>query len=73
MQFPSLANSSKLERFCLIVEPEALLLKFCNFFSKSSDDIFFLFFQENRFWYYMQIVSIGDNLHVMSKPVLWEK
>ena len=21
----------------------------------------------------MQIVSIGDNLHVMSKPVLWEK
>ena len=21
----------------------------------------------------MQIVSIGDNLHVMSKPVFWEK
>ena len=26
-------------------------------------------FPENRFWHYMQIVSTGDNLHVMSKPV----
>ena len=34
--------------------------------------IFFLFFSENRFWHYMQIVSYGDNLHVMSKPVFWE-
>ena len=29
--------------------------------------IFFLFFLENRFWHYMQIVSIGDNLHVNVK------
>ena len=42
----------------------------------SADDkmvIFFLFFQENRFWHFMQIVSIGDNLHGMSKPVFWKK
>ena len=41
-----------------------------------SDDILkylFLFFQENMFWYFMQIVSSGDNLHEMSKPELWEK
>ena len=31
--------------------------------------IFFLFFPENRFRHYMQIVSYGDNLHVMSKAV----
>ena len=29
--------------------------------------IFFLFFPENRIWHFMQIVSIGDNLHEMSK------
>ena len=52
----------------------------------SADILEYLFFPENRFWhymqivsienrswYYMQIVSIGDNLHVMSKPVFWEK
>ena len=27
---------------------------------------------QNRFWHFMQIVSIGDNLHEMSKPVLLE-
>ena len=35
--------------------------------------IFFLFFPENRIWHFMQIVSIGDNLHWMSKTVFWEK
>ena len=42
----------------------------------SADDklvIFFLCCQENRLWHFMQIVSIGDNLHEMSKPVFWEK
>ena len=32
----------------------------------SADDnlvIFFLFFPENSIWHFMQIVSIGDNLH----------
>ena len=38
--------------------------------------IFFLFFPENRIWHFMQIVSIGDNLHEMSNPDFkenWEK
>ena len=30
--------------------------------------IFFLFFQEKRIWHFMQIVSIGDNLHEKSNP-----
>ena len=34
--------------------------------------IFLLFSPDNRIWYFMQIVSIGDNLHEMSKPVLCE-
>ena len=40
--------------------------------ANSADDkllIFFLFSPENRIWHFMQIVSIGDNLHEMSKPV----
>ena len=32
--------------------------------------IFFLFFQENRFWHFMQIVSNRDNLHECH-PVFW--
>ena len=39
----------------------------------SADDIFkyfFLFFPENRPWYFMQIVS---HLHEMSEPIFWEK
>ena len=36
-----------------------------SFFSFS----FFFFFSENRVWQFMQIVSMGDNLHVMSNPV----
>ena len=31
--------------------------------------IVFLFFPENRIWYFMQIVSSGDNLYEMSNPV----
>ena len=44
--------------------------------TNSADDtlmIFFLFFLENRIWHLMQIVSYGDNLHEMSKPVFWVK
>ena len=33
---------------------------------------FSYFFPENRLWHFMQIVSIGDNLHEMSKPICWE-
>ena len=41
------------------------------FFSGRHIEIFCLLFPENRFWHFMQIVSIGigDNLYEMSKPV----
>ena len=41
----------------------------------SADDkfIFLLFFSENRIWHFIQIVTLGDNLHNMSNPILWEK
>ena len=34
---------------------------------------FFLFFLENRIWHFMQIVSIGDNLHEVLDPIFYEK
>ena len=34
---------------------------------------FFLFFPENRIWHFMEIVSIGDNLHEKPNPVFCEK
>ena len=42
-------------------------------FSRQHFKTFFLFLPENRFWHFMQIVSITDNLHEMLKPVFWEK
>ena len=36
--------------------------------TESADDEL-IFFIENQFWHFMQIVSLGDNLHEMSKPV----
>ena len=36
-------------------------------------DISYFVFTENRFWHFMQIVSLGDNLHEMSKPIFWGK
>ena len=33
----------------------------------------FFFFQENRIWHFMQILSNWDNLHEMSNLVSWEK
>ena len=33
----------------------------------------FLLIPENRLWHFMQIVSWGDNLREMSKPVFWEQ
>ena len=32
-----------------------------------------VFFQGNRIWHSMQIISIWDNLYEMSYPVFWEK
>ena len=30
-------------------------------------------FPGNRLWHFMQIVSLEDDLHEMTKPFLWEK
>ena len=44
--------------------------------ANSADDklmiFLYFFFQENRLWHFMQIVS-GDNMHEMSKPIFLEK
>ena len=29
--------------------------------------------KKNRIWHCLQIVSKGDNLHEISKPIFWEK
>ena len=50
----------------------ASVLNLTTLMSNSADDLF-KYFTENRIWQFMQIVSNGDNLHEMSKPVLWEK
>ena len=58
------------------VYPVPLILTFATLLANAADDkmvIFFLFFSENKIWHFIQIVSIGDNLHEMSKPVFWEK
>ena len=34
---------------------------------------FIILSPRNRAWYFMQIVSFGDDLHKMSKPVFWGK
>ena len=34
---------------------------------------FFLLFPENRLCYFMQIVSLGDNLHEITNPIFWGK
>ena len=41
----------------------------------SADDklMIFLFFPENKFWHFLQIVSWGNNLHEISKPIFLEK
>ena len=37
-------------------------------------EIFFLiFFSENIFGHFVQIVSLEDNLHEISKPIFWKK
>ena len=52
-------------------------LTFIILLANSADNksmIFYLFFQKkNRIWHFMQIVSIGDNLHEMPNPVFWGK
>ena len=51
-------------------------LTFAIVLANSADNkliIFFLIFPENRIRHFMQIVSIGDNVYEISKPVFWEK
>ena len=53
-----------------------VMLIFTPVWENSAEDIlmiFFLFFSENRIWHFMQIVSIGDNLHVLSILFAGEK
>ena len=52
------------------------ILTFITLWANSADDKLmkvFLFLPENMLWHFMQIVSLGDNLHVMSEPIFWEK
>ena len=42
-------------------------------FSRRKIEKIFLFFQENRIWHLMPVVSIEDNVHEMPNPVSWEK
>ena len=35
-------------------------------------NIFFLFFLEKKLLHFVQIVSRGDNLHEISKPIFWK-
>ena len=44
-------------------------LNFTALWAYSADDKLMILFSENRIWHFMQIVSIGDNLHEISKPV----
>ena len=41
-------------------------------FSRWHFEIFFLFFLENKIWYFMQIVSLGENLLEMANPIFCE-
>ena len=69
------STGSKID-FFQILEQYVKELTFTTLWAFSADDrlmIFFLFFPENRIWHFMQIVSLGDNLHEMSYPVFWEK
>ena len=42
-------------------------------FNRQHFEIFFLFFPENRLQHFMQIVSLGDNLHEILRPIFCEK
>ena len=42
-------------------------------FSRQHFEIVFLFFLENMVWHFMQIVSLGDNLHEVSDLIFLEK
>ena len=58
---------------CLGLKLYLTLSTLGNIFSRQHTEFFFLFLLEKKFLCFMQIFSIGDNLHEMSNPVFWEK
>ena len=55
---------------------EKQYLAFTTLWANSADDkliIILLFSPQNRLWHFMQIISLGDNLHEMSKSIFWKK
>ena len=43
--------------------------------ANTADDKLMIFYHispEIKIWHYMQIISVGDNLHEMSKPASWK-
>ena len=67
----------KIYKKCEAMQWKTHALTFTTLWANTADDtlikVFLFFFPENRFWHFMQIVSHGDSLHEMSKPVFWEK
>ena len=43
------------------------------FSRRQINDIVFLFFSENWFWDFMQIISYKDSLHEITKPVFFSE
>ena len=66
VKMPFKLNSSKVNVLPLSMQGK-------NFQQTPFWNIFFLFYPENGLWYSMQIVSTGNNLHEISKPIFWEK
>ena len=65
-------NKKNINTFWMKKLPCQSLLTFTTLWVNSKNDkimIFFLFFPENRLWYFMWIVSPGDNLHEILKPI----
>ena len=39
----------------------------------ADDNLKYFSYSKNKVWYFMQIVSSGDNLHEMSNFIFWKK
>ena len=75
------ADPDQLDQFCLQnrVYPGSagqgliLYMYLYQALGNSAGNKLVIFFPENMIWHFMQIVSNGNNLHEMSKPVFWKK
>ena len=57
----------------IIIKESSLTFITCSAISTDNKlVILFLYLPENRIWHFLQLVSIGDNLHKMSNPVFWD-